>query len=268
MDPSPIAACPLCRTALFLAEREVWCANGHHYDRAREGYVNLLRPGKIRKLVSGDDREMVADRRSFLDCGHYRVLAEGLAGLIGELAPATLLDVGCGEGTFTRVMTASGRASMAVDLSRPAVRLAARRCPDALCAVASVHDLPVLDHSADAVVSVMSPTHQAEFLRVLSPDGRVLVVTPGASHLDALRATLYTDYRPHDEEVPLSDVLMTERTERFVDHIVLRSREEIRQVWGMTPYRWNAPAGGVARLDQLDELALTVHFVATVMRAG
>ena len=52
-DPTPsrLAACPHCHNPLVLGEREVWCANNHRFDRAREGFVNLLRPGRSRKAV-------------------------------------------------------------------------------------------------------------------------------------------------------------------------------------------------------------------------
>ncbi len=259
-----IAACPVCHGALGIGPRELWCANGPRYDRAREGYVNLLRPGKIRKARSGDDQQMVADRRSFLDRGHYAALADGLADLIADLAPRTLLDVGCGEGSFTVGMTAPERTSLAFDISKPAVRLAARRCPDALCAVASVHEMPVLDHSVNAIVSVMSPVHEAEFARAAAPGGHVVVVTPGSSHLQNLRRVLYRDYRPHDEQVPLAGVLPLADTRRFTADVHLASSREIHEVWGMTPYRWNAPREGQERLAALTELDVSVHFVATV----
>lgn len=229
----------------------------------------MLRPGKVRKARSGDDTQMVADRRSFLNRGHYRVLAGGLARLVtemrGDAGPVrTLLDVGCGEGSFTLPMTAPDRVTLAFDVSRPAVRLAARRCPDALCAVASVQNMPVLDGSVDLVVSVMSPVHETEFLRVARPGGRIVVVTPGASHLEGLRRVLYPEYRPHDEEVPLSGHLPVVDQCRFVDQVHLGTTTEIHEVWGMTPYRWNAPIEGATRLAELDSMDVTVSFVATV----
>ena len=55
-----IAACPVCRGPLGLADRELWCDNGHRFDRSREGFVNLLRVGHSRKAVIGDDADMVA----------------------------------------------------------------------------------------------------------------------------------------------------------------------------------------------------------------
>ena len=272
-----IAACPVCRGPLGLADRELWCDNGHRFDRSREGFVNLLRVGHSRKAVIGDDADMVASRRSFLDKGHYRVLSEGLSELVTDLAAAepveTFLDVGCGEGTFTAAMVdALGeeprdpRATMAFDISRPAVKVTARRVPKALAAVASVIDQPVADASVDLLTSIMAPLHEAEFRRVARPGGRILVVSPGDSHLAELRQVLYPHYRPHDEQVSLTEVLDVTERRRFTATAQLTPRADLDEVWGMTPYRWNTPLDGQERFAQLDHLTVSVHFVATVLR--
>lgn len=243
--------------------RTFGCDGGHRFDRAREGHVNLLRPGKVRRARSGDDREMVRARRAFLGAGHYRVLREGLATVAGALSPQAVLDVGCGEGSFTAALTGATREVVAVDLSVEAVRLAARHLgTSATCVVATVADLPVLERSCDLVTSVMSPVHEAELRRVLAPGGHLVLATPGADHLDGLRRVLYRDYRPHDEEVPLSDRLPVVDVVRCREAVLLEGAD-VERLWHMTPYRWNAPAEGVERLRSLDRLAVTVSFVIT-----
>jgi 23S rRNA (guanine745-N1)-methyltransferase len=258
-----LLACPVCRIALEdLDGRTFGCDAGHRFDRARDGSVDLLRPGRPRR-DTGDDAEMVKARRAFLDRGRYDVLSDGLRTVADRLAPATVLDVGCGEGTFTVALCGAGREVVAFDLSKAGVRLAARRLgARATCCVAGVTEIPVLDRSCDLVTSVMSPTAEAEFLRVARPGGHVVVVSPGPDHLDGLRRLLYADYRPHDGEVPLSDRLPVVGVDRLRSEHVL-SGDEARLVWAMTPYRWNAPAEGVERLQAAAEVAVTVDFVAT-----
>jgi len=262
-----VLACPVCRAGLDdLDGRTFGCAGGHRFDRARDGSVDLVRPGHPRR-GSGDDADMVRARRAFLDRGRYAVLTEGLRHIADRLDPATVLDVGCGEGTFTAALCRPGREVVAFDLAKPGVRLAARRLgPATTCCVAGVSEVPALDHSCDLVTSVMSPTSEAEFLRVLRPGGRIVVVSPGPDHLDGLRRLLYADYRPHDGEVPLADRLPAVAVERLRSEQVL-TPEEAELVWAMTPYRWNAPADGLERLRAATEVSVTVDFVATILAA-
>ncbi|CAI9407680.1 putative RNA methyltransferase [Aestuariimicrobium sp. T2.26MG-19.2B] len=276
-----ILACPVCGNRLRLRDRVARCEAGHSFDQARDGHLHLLTPGKSRSRAQGDDQSMVAARRAFLDRGHYRALSEGLHEWVGELMPETMLDVGCGEGTFTEAMLSaipddsSSRPGgkhlhddhwVAFDISRPAMKLTARRVPRAVAVVASVNQLPAVDGSVDLLTSVMSPVLDSEFARVLAPGGRALLVTPGGSHLAELRAQLYRDYRPHDEEVLLARSWPVLEQRRFEARVTLGSNEEIMQVWGMTPYRWNAPEEGVERISALDRLEITVHFVGTLVQ--
>lgn len=277
MSAAPILACPVCHEPLTVADRVATCPNRHSFDQARDGHFHLLTPGKSRQRQQGDDADMVAARRAFLDRGHYRALSQGLADWMGELQPGSWLDVGCGEGSFTGPMMDAlppgdgperyDPRFVAFDISRPAMKLTARRVPRAVSVVASVNDLPVLDGSVELISSIMSPMHEGEFARALAPGGKVLLVTPGASHLEQLRAQLYADYRPHDEDVLLAHSWPVIEQRRFTDRVHLASNDEIMQVWGMTPYRWNAPVEGVARISELTELDVTVHFVGTLLEA-
>ncbi|MDP1793837.1 MAG: hypothetical protein Q8K63_06830, partial [Acidimicrobiales bacterium] len=95
-------ACPLDLLALERDDGAWRCPSGHSYDVSKEGYVNLLPPGKPSRKESGDDVESIQARRRFLDAGHYAPLAKRLAHLTGELSDrGTILDVGCGEGYYT-----------------------------------------------------------------------------------------------------------------------------------------------------------------------
>jgi len=260
-----VLACPVCREGLDdLDGRTFGCAAGHRFDRARDGSVDLVRPGHPRR-DSGDDSEMVRARRAFLDRGRYAVLSDGLAAVVDRLAPATILDVGCGEGSFTAAVCGPGREVVAFDLAKAGVRLAARRLGRAAtCCVAGVTEMPAVDRSCDLVISVMSPTSEAEFLRVARPGGHVVVASPGPDHLDGLRRLLYADYRPHDGEVPLADRLPVVATDRLRSEQSL-STDEAELVWAMTPYRWNAPAEGLERLRAATEVPVTVDFVVTTL---
>ena len=91
--------CPKCRCDLALTGEKVKkCKNGHSFDRAREGYYNLLLSQS--GGTHGDNAEMVRARREFLSYGYYEPLAIRLSELVLELTDCggTVLDAGLGEG--------------------------------------------------------------------------------------------------------------------------------------------------------------------------
>jgi ubiquinone/menaquinone biosynthesis C-methylase UbiE len=73
--------------------------------------------------------------------------------LVASLAPARMLDVGCGDGRLTaRIRSAvPGAAVVACDVSREAVAAAEERICGVQLLVASVYDLPFLDACFDVV---------------------------------------------------------------------------------------------------------------------
>src|SRR5205807_1251711 len=85
----------------------------------------------------------------------------------------------------------------AIDLSKVAVRLAARRTTGIDYAVADAFGLPVEDGSLDVVLSVFGPVVSAEAERVLAPGGVVIAVGPGPLHLIELKQLLMDHPSPH-----------------------------------------------------------------------
>jgi 23S rRNA (guanine745-N1)-methyltransferase len=168
------------------------CAAGHAFDRARQGHVTLLPPGH--RPPSGDSAAMVADRVAFLAAGAYAGVTAALtAAVLADGTPETLLDLGGGTGHHLAAVLdrAPGAAGIVLDSSPYAARRAARAHPRAMAVVADTWArLPVRDGAVDRVLVVFAPRNGAETARVLRPDGRLVVVTPGADHLAELVAPL------------------------------------------------------------------------------
>ena len=59
--------CPSCAQALEASDDGLLCAANHSFDRAKEGYVNLLPVQKKRSKRPGDSLEMVLGRRVVRD---------------------------------------------------------------------------------------------------------------------------------------------------------------------------------------------------------
>ena len=194
--------CPVCARGLTpegargAGPARLRCAAGHSFDAARQGYFNLL-VGKGTSFEA-DTAAMVDARFNFLGRGHYQPLADAVAAAVVPCLTAgneAVLDSGTGTGHYLRSVldaaAAQGRsvAAMGIDISKFALRRAARLNPEVLNLVWDVwQPLPLADESVDAVTVIFAPRNAAEFSRVLRPGGRLVVVTPRPGHLAAVAA--------------------------------------------------------------------------------
>ena len=258
--------CPVCGEALMFDEGAYRCVSGHCFDRAKEGYVNLLPANRQHASAPGDDKDMVKARTAFLDSGRYTPLKEALCALAAKYAGerTALLDAGCGEGYYTeglsRVIAEKGGRTGGADLSKAAVKKAAKRCREAEIAVASVYHLPLAERSVDMVTDCFSPLAKEEYRRVLKDGGRFLYVVPGARHLWEMKEVLYE--QPYENEVreEAYEGFRLQETVPLSFGIHLEKTEEIMALFRMTPYAWKTPKEGVERLAEQKELGLTAEF--------
>lgn len=190
-----LLACPRCAASLTL-DGQVRCPNGHAYDVARQGYLNLSGGPPPR---NADTAAMVAARADFLDAGHYAAVADEIVALVPEPSRG-LLDAGAGTGWYAaRLLERRPElVGIAMDVSVAAIRRAARAHPRLAAVVGDVWaKLPVRDDCLDVVLGVFAPRHPAEFARVLAAAGRLVTVTPRPEHLAELRTDLgLLDHRP------------------------------------------------------------------------
>ena len=226
MTPQAAAAlrCPVCGGALMPLGTSLRCPQGHSYDMAKEGYVNLLAIQKRHAADPGDGKAMVRARRAFLQAGYYAPFQKALAELCLEYAPECgethLLDAGCGEGSYDRVVydafAAQGRPCVLAgfDLSKDAIRLAAKLLPEAAFAVGGSFSAPVRDGWADVLLNIFSPFAGQEFCRVLRSGGVLLYAVPTARHLYGLKEVLYDEpYENAEQQTEYSGfTLIGERT--------------------------------------------------------
>ena len=68
-------ACPIDGARLEVHEKQLICENGHVFDIARQGYVNLLPVQHKRSKQPGDSKAMVLARTHFLNSGIYEAIA-------------------------------------------------------------------------------------------------------------------------------------------------------------------------------------------------
>ena len=268
--------CPLCAAPLTRGDHAYTCPGGHSFDLAAAGYVHLLPANRKHSQNPGDDKAMVAARSDFLDRGYYAPLRDALCKLalrstVDRPAPA-LLDSGCGEGYYTtalfQALAREGRAPSAagVDISKFALRRAARRLKEGEFAVASVYRLPLAPRSVDLLTNVFSPLCPEEFARVLRPGGLFCYVVPSARHLWEMKQVLYA--KPYENPVKREDYpgFVWQGADQVRCTLSLSSNQDIMALFGMTPYAWKTPKEGVDRLSALEQLDCQAGFDIHVYR--
>jgi 23S rRNA (guanine745-N1)-methyltransferase len=264
--------CPVCAHPLILGNGSFSCASGHLFDLAREGYVNLLLANQKHSANPGDDRMMSRCRRQFLEQGYYDALADLVGSCCRSYLTANpaesvqLLDIGCGEGYYTQHIytcltdTTTGTMLAGIDISKEAIRMAARRYPDLPFAVASNSRLPVADGSIDIIYAIFAPSYVPEIVRALKPGGIFLNVRPESRHLFALRQLVYDDAHPHQSRAVLLDGLSHQQETRLSYPITVR-QEDISNLLAMTPYYWQASREKQQQIADLAELVTEVDFI-------
>ncbi|QLQ39212.1 putative RNA methyltransferase [Micromonospora robiginosa] len=256
--------CPICGEPLAEATagttRALRCPRGHSFDTARQGYVNLLAG---RAPHSGDSAEMVAARADFLAAGHYDTVAAALAaaGRVAAGDPYPLVvEPGAGTGHYLAAVLAAlpDAAGLALDVSKPALRRAARAHPRAAAALADTWQrLPLADRSVRVLLNVFAPRNGAEFHRVLDPAGALLVVTPAGDHLGELVEALDLLRVDPAKADRVADSLGAHFVEESADEHRARlalTRAEVTTLVGMGPSAWHAdPDRLAARIAALPE---------------
>lgn len=279
-ESGSLLACPVCGLPLSRREATLACDNGHVFDVAREGYVNLLLAQHRHSKDPGYNREMIAARRDFFDRGHYEQLADEIAGIIAGYLPQrdrpTVLDAGCGEGYYLRRLghylegTAHGDAVLrcGLDVSKHGIRVAARRDPQGLYAVAGTFHMPVLADTVDVLLTHFSPVSAADFRRVVRPGGVVLVGGPGEDHLYSFKELLYDTparFEPW-ESLTADDGFEPITVHRIQYKLELRGPGQVANLLAMTPFFWSASQDTQARLQATGGLDTEVDVVVHAYR--
>lgn len=258
--------CPVCGLLLKESEGSFRCSNSHCFDKSGSGYVNLLIKGG--KKGHGDNKAMIKARHNFLKKGYYKELKNCICSEIKKYAEKgmSLLDSGCGEGYYTEGMCKAvsendGQEVYAIDVSKEALKIAAKSCTKAKFAVASAYKLPFEDESFDMVISLFAPLAYEEFYRVLKKDGIFITAIPLENHLYQLKQAIYdTPYKnkPEDTEQKGFELLNAQEVRK---EIRLESNEDIKNLFMMTPYYYKTSASDQKKLDNLETLTTETEFL-------
>lgn len=257
-----ILMCPVCRQSLDLNEKTWRCGQGHSYDVAKQGYVNLHVVQHKHSKNPGDTPESVDARRAFLQGGYYQPLQHAVVDLLKQLDVKTVLDIGCGEGYYTSAMQQVVEQCVGVDIAKNAVQRAAKLNNEVTWVVGTGATLPVLDQSMNACTSLFSPIPQAEIARVLKDDGYLIVVTPASEHLYAMREALFEQVNPHTPEKFVEQLqdLFELKQEQIIDAPFVLDQQSLKNLIAMTPYAYKASPERRLQLEQQSQLEVTASF--------
>ena len=182
-------ACPICQENLTLLETSFKCCNRHSFDLAKFGYVNLA--PQI-KQSANYDKENFQNRQQILEAGFYQAILEVVSDLLARSKTSTtVLDIGCGEGFYSRKLqeSHSDKNFYAFDISRDSVQIAAKSEVNWAVNwfVGDLARLPIKDASMDILLDIFSPANYGEFKRVLKENGLLIKVIPTENHLKEIR---------------------------------------------------------------------------------
>ncbi len=266
--------CPNCARPLVQLDEQpqTWrCDNNHSFDMAREGYLNLLLAQHKRSRNPGDSDEMIRSRQRFLGAGYYRPLSDAIVSAVVNAAGGfeqRVVDLGCGEGHYLQQLreASSELTLLGMDISKLAVRLAAKRNMNALLAVDSVFNIPLFDNSIDTAVSVFSPISADETARILKPGGTLIMVGPGEEHLSGLTALIYQQTVPHrgNNQVLENAPQFALQQQLDIKQSIVVNGTDILDLLKMTPYYWHSRPEQQQMLAELDKLETIIHFYITV----
>ena len=261
--------CPVCGEKLTELEKGAVCTNRHSFDKAKSGYINLL-PNNLPAGNHGDNKLMIKARHGFLEKGYYLPLREKLCDVIKNYSGENpvIIDAGCGEGWYTKGISDFLGSSQifALDISKDAMKLAAKRDKNIKCAAASVFHLPLENECADVLLSVFSPLCENEFDRVIKKNGYFVYVIPAENHLWELKKAIYDN--PYKNEVKPYEMEKFTFIQKFsVDGVMKpESIEDVKNLFMMTPYYYKTSEKDTQKLFSSPPEEITYSFEILVFR--
>ncbi len=279
-------ACPIDALKLKGNDHQLSCANGHCFDIARQGYVNLLPVQYKRSKNPGDSKAMVRARRDFLNSGIYQTLADNLCEQVISLLQDkvnesfTVFDAGCGEGYYLEYLYQFIKREkpdidgsyIGLDISKDAILQATKRNKNINWVVGTNRKPPVLANSVDIVLCLFGFADYPAFSEILKADGKIIMVDPGVRHLQELRKIIYKEVRQSGEDLEKdgldkSGLEKYNREEKLFSvtnktnvcyQARLSDNQQINNLLLMTPHFFRADTEGKKHACSLEQLEISI----------
>ncbi|HGP9230884.1 TPA: putative RNA methyltransferase [Streptococcus pneumoniae] len=259
-------ACPICQENLTLLETNFKCCNRHSFDLAKFGYVNLA--PQI-KQSANYNKENFQNHQQILEAGFYQAILDAVSDLLASSkTTTTILDIGCGEGFYSRKLqeSHSEKTFYAFDISKDSVQIAAKSEPNWAVNwfVGDLARLPIKDANMDILLDIFSPANYGEFRRVLSKDGILIKVIPTENHLKEIRQRVQDQLT--NKEYSNQDI-----KEHFQEHFTILSSqtasltktitaEQLQALLSMTPLLFHVDQSKID-WSQLTEITIEAEIL-------
>jgi 23S rRNA (guanine745-N1)-methyltransferase len=264
-----VLSCPLCQQPLVEHPQLMRCANNHCFDRAKQGYWNLLAVQQKKSKDPGDNPEMVEARRQFLDLDCYLPLAQAIQEKIAlnlSSSNSQILDMGCGEGYYTDKwqQAFSSHHFIGLDISKHAIKAATKRNKAITWIVATGAKMPIAKQSLDLMTVVFSRLMPQPFADVLKRDASLVLVWPTTQHLLQLKQAMYTDIKEsvYDPAAELDSLFALSSQELLTFELNIANEQQLSALLKMTPH--GQRINDQTRLQLQQELPMNVSFSVNI----
>lgn len=270
-----VFACPHCGENMEVCDiKSIVCPNNHSYDFAKQGYLNFLATPmhiKYSRSLFEARKQIIADEQFFAP------LTKKIVSLIDvhfpEKCTPFILDAGCGEGShLANIKLASNKEliGVGIDISKEAILEAAKNYDDFIWTVADLVHTPFKSAQFDVILNILSPANNAEFNRLVKPDGLVIKVVPAENYLREIREFFFKD----KEQETYSNIDVVDYFKRnfkpIAEHKITYTRtlpqSALASLIQMTPLAWDMTAQQAEHFSALTTAEITVDLVILVGR--
>lgn len=263
-------ACPKCHEPIVQEGNSYKCKAGHCYDLAKTKYLNLLLNPDKATNNPGDSKESLIARKAYLTKGYYDVILNTVIECIKKYrknSPLDILDLGCGEGYYTRGLKEvfNNDTIYGLDISKEAINMATKYTKDVYWLVGNSKNLPVVDHSLDFITALFTVVNQEELKRSLKNGGYIIHVTANPNHLIEIKELIYDEIKvKSDKYIRLN--FETVESYDLVHQVNIDNREDALNLLKMTPHYYHIKKERRSVLDTLEKLDVTIDIKITVYK--
>ena len=261
-------ACPKCHLPLHLENKTYKCPNNHCYDISKRGYINLLLNPDKATNNPGDSKDSLVARKAYLNQGYYDAILNQVISMIETYKDhddLSILDLGCGEGYYTKGLKEHFLSSdvYGLDISKVAIDMATRYRKDITWIVGNSKNIPIQDHSLDFVCALFTVVNKDELKRILKEHGYIIHVTANPHNLIEIKELIYDEIKVKSDQY-LRLGFQIAHSENFVKKVNISHREDALNLLKMTPHYYHIKKEKRGVLDTLQGLEITIDIKITV----